>query len=185
MFSQFLVLFIIVYIMSLSIRRSNTCLHPALYLLFAFMSRMYIYVHLTALTTFRICDRMWYILFWRVKMVVTTDLFVTIKQGCARLMSRESNLTRLWLKWVESESSRLWKSRIWVESESNHADHHLSQSWVNWDTAWVKVELSLSWVTWIVIWVRVESVRKKWVEHNPAIKFDTIKNAFQMISIQH
>ena len=53
-------------------------------------------------------------------------------QGCARLMSRESNLTRLWLKWVESESSRPWKSRIWVESESNHADCHLSQSWVNW-----------------------------------------------------
>ena len=41
-------------------------------------------------------------------------------------------LTRLWLKWVESELSRPWKSRIWVESESNHADRHLSQSWVNW-----------------------------------------------------
>ena len=54
------------------------------------------------------------------------------EQGCARLMSRESNLTRLWLKWVESESSRPWKSRIWVESESNHADCHLSQNWVNW-----------------------------------------------------
>ena len=53
-------------------------------------------------------------------------------QGCARLMSRESNLTRLWLKWVESKSSRPWKWRIWVESESNHADRHLSQSWVNW-----------------------------------------------------
>ena len=50
-------------------------------------------------------------------------------------MSRESNLTRLWLKWVESESSRPWKSRIWVESESNHADCHLSQSWVNWTVA--------------------------------------------------
>ena len=77
-------------------------------------------------------------------------------------MSRESNLTRLWLKWVESESSRPWKSRIWVESESNHADCHLCQSWVNWtllesklsqlDTAWVKVAstghcLSQSWVT--------------------------------------
>ena len=53
-------------------------------------------------------------------------------QGCVRLMSGESNLTRLWLKWVESKSSRLWKSRIWVESESNHADRHFSQSWVNW-----------------------------------------------------
>ena len=63
-------------------------------------------------------------------------------QGCARgLMSRESNLTRLWLRWVESESSRLWKSRIWVESDSNHADRHLSQSWVNW------ILLSQSWVT--------------------------------------
>ena len=47
-------------------------------------------------------------------------------------MSRESNLTRLWLKWVEPESSRPWKSRIWVESESSHADRHLSQRWVNW-----------------------------------------------------
>ena len=53
-------------------------------------------------------------------------------QGCARLMSRESNLTRLWLKWVESELSRPWKSGIWVESESNHADRHLSQRWINW-----------------------------------------------------
>ena len=53
-------------------------------------------------------------------------------------MSRESNLTRLWLKWVESELSRPWKSRIWVESQSNHTDRHLSQSWVNWiPTAWV------------------------------------------------
>ena len=57
---------------------------------------------------------------------------LTSGQGCARLMSYESNLTRLWLKWVESESSRPWKSRSWVESESNHSDRHLSQSWVNW-----------------------------------------------------
>ena len=53
-------------------------------------------------------------------------------QGCARLMSRGSNLTRLWLKWVESELSRTWKSRIWVVSESNYADRRLSQSWVTW-----------------------------------------------------
>ena len=52
MFSQFSVLFIIVYIISLSIRQGNTCPHPALYLLFAFMSRVSIYVQLIALTTF-------------------------------------------------------------------------------------------------------------------------------------
>ena len=55
-------------------------------------------------------------------------------------MSRESNLTRLWLKWVESESSRPWKSTIWVESEWSHADRHLSQSWAGYC-------LSQSWVT--------------------------------------
>ena len=49
----------------------------------------------------------------------------------SRNPGRESNLTRLWLKWVESELSRLWKSGIWVESESNHADRHLSQRWIN------------------------------------------------------
>ena len=58
-------------------------------------------------------------------------------QGCARLMSRESNLTRLWLKWVESESSRPWKSRIWVDQ---------------------------SRVTLMVIWVRVESTGYAWVK---------------------
>ena len=57
------------------------------------------------------------------EMIITN----VIDKGCARLMSRESNLTRLGLKWVESELSRPWKSGIWVESESNHADRHLSQ----------------------------------------------------------
>ena len=52
--------------------------------------------------------------------------------GGTRVVLVESNLTRLWLKWVESESSRPWKWRIWVKSKSNHADRHLSQSWVNW-----------------------------------------------------
>ena len=66
-------------------------------------------------------------------------------QSCARLMSRESNLTRLWLKWVESELSRPWKSGIWVESELNHADRHLSQSWINW----ILLESKLShWFFW-------------------------------------
>ena len=66
-------------------------------------------------------------------------------QGCAWLMSRESNLTRIWLKWVESELSRPWKSGIWVESESNHADRHLSQSWINW----ILLESKLShWFFW-------------------------------------
>ena len=63
---------------------------------------------------------------------LTGVIWISGNQGCARLMSRESNLTRLWLKWVESELSRPWKSGIWVESESNHADRHLSQSWINW-----------------------------------------------------
>ena len=52
MFHQFSVLFIIVHIMSLFIRQGNTCPHLTLYLLFAFMSRVYIYVQLIALTTF-------------------------------------------------------------------------------------------------------------------------------------
>ena len=52
MFSQFLVLFIIVHTMSLSIRRGDTSLRPALYLLFTFMSRISVYVQLIALTTF-------------------------------------------------------------------------------------------------------------------------------------
>ena len=67
------------------------------------------------------------------------------EQGCTRLMSRESNLTRLWLKWVESELSRPWKSRIWVESESNHIDRPLSQSWVKW----ILLESKMShWFFW-------------------------------------
>ena len=66
---------------------------------------------------------------------------VVSNQGCAWLMSREWNLTRLWIKWVESELSRPRKSTIWVETESNHADRTLSHSWVNCiPTAWVKVE---------------------------------------------
>ena len=69
-------------------------------------------------------------------------------------MSRESELTQLWLKWVESELwlkwvepelSRPWKSTIWVESESTHTDRHLSQSWVNW----ILLESKLShWFFW-------------------------------------
>ena len=69
-------------------------------------------------------------------------------------MSRESDLTQLWLKWVESELSRVskfgfWveselsqvsKFGIWVESELSHLDCHMSQSRVS---------------------------PKKWVEHNP------------------
>ena len=70
---------------------------------------------------------------------------MTSHQGCARLMSRESNLTRLRLKWVESELSRPWKSRIWVESESNHTDRHLSQSWVNWILLESKLSHSFFW----------------------------------------
>ena len=66
-------------------------------------------------------------------------------QGCARLMSHESYLTRLWLKWVESELNRSWKSRVLVESESNHTARHLSQSCVNW----IMLESKLShWFFW-------------------------------------
>ena len=71
-------------------------------------------------------------------------------------MSRESDLTQLWLKRVESELSQVskfgnWiesvlsqsrKVKCWVESELSHLDCHMSQS-------------------------RVESARKIWVEHNP------------------
>ena len=59
------------------------------------------------------------------------------QQGCARLMSRESNLTRLWLEWVKSELSQVIIFGSWVESE-----------------------LSQSWITWIITWVRVESAKK-------------------------
>ena len=68
-------------------------------------------------------------------------------------MCRESDLTQLWIKWVESELSQVGKfgfelSRscqvskfgIWVESELSHLDCHMSQSRV---------------------------IPKKWVEHNP------------------
>ena len=57
-------------------------------------------------------------------------------------MSRESNLTQLWLKWVESELSQvnkfgIWfewelsqsiKFKCWVESEFNYLDCHMSQT---------------------------------------------------------
>ena len=57
-------------------------------------------------------------------------------------MSHESTFNRIWIKLVESELGRLWKARISVESESNHAGRHLSQSSVIWiGTAWFKVEL--------------------------------------------
>ena len=59
-------------------------------------------------------------------------IIVPFYQGCARLMSHESNLTRLWLKWVESSWVSRKKSKSWVESESSHADGHLSQSWLHW-----------------------------------------------------
>ena len=50
--------------------------------------------------------------------------------------------------WLDSDSNESSQSRVgrenegyvWVESESNHADRHLSQSWGQLDTAWVKVE---------------------------------------------
>ena len=59
-------------------------------------------------------------------------------------MSRESDLTQLWLKRVESELSQvskfgIWvesvcqsrKVKCWVESELSHLDGHMSQSRVN------------------------------------------------------
>ena len=60
-------------------------------------------------------------------------------------MSRESDLTQLWLKWVESELSQVskfgfWveselsqvsKFGIWVESELSHLDCHMSQNRVS------------------------------------------------------
>ena len=78
-------------------------------------------------------------------------------------MSRESELTQLWLKWVESELSQVGKFGfwveselsqvsnfgIWVESELSHLDCHMSQSRVN---------------------------PKKWVEHNPGDRSGQSKN---------
>ena len=63
-------------------------------------------------------------------------------------MSRESDLTRLWLKWVESELSQVGKFGIWAESELNHSRK------VN---CWDESELGHL----IVTRVRVESARKK------------------------
>jgi len=65
-----------------------------------------------------------------------------LMQGCARLVSLESNLTRLCFKWVESELSRLGKNKCWVESELSRGRQK---------------------------WVRVESESEIWVEHNPAL----------------
>ena len=62
-------------------------------------------------------------------------------QGCARLISRESNLTRFWLKWVESELSQPWKSMIWVESHSMSFESELCQLLSSGNC------LSQSWVT--------------------------------------
>ena len=64
---------------------------------------------------------------------------VTFEQGCARLMSREPNLARLWLKWVESELSAVKikdMSRVWVESCWPSFESELSQL----GTARVKVQ---------------------------------------------
>ena len=71
--------------------------------------------------------------------------FSQIRQN---VMSRESDLTQLWLKWVESE--------CWVRLVN--LGFGLSRSWVR--LANLGFELSRNWVTWIVIWVRVESARK-------------------------
>ena len=69
-------------------------------------------------------------------------------------MNRESDLTQLRLKWVESELSEVRKFGIWVESE-------LSQS--RKVKCWVESELSHLDCQW----VRVESAWKIWVEYNP------------------
>ena len=69
-------------------------------------------------------------------------------------MSRESDLTQLWLKWVESELSQVSKIGFWVESE-------LSQ--VNKFGIWVESELSH--LDCHISQSRV--IPKKWVEHNP------------------
>ena len=44
-------------------------------------------------------------------------------------------VNQIWLDSDSNESSQSWVDRgkrRWVESESNHADRHLSQSWLNW-----------------------------------------------------
>ena len=55
-------------------------------------------------------------------------------------MSRKSDLTQLWLEWVESELSKPRKEQCWIESELSRLDFHISQSRVS---------------------------PKIWVEHNP------------------
>ena len=56
------------------------------------------------------------------------EIWNASKQGCARLMSRESKFDS------DSDSNESSQSRVGRENqgyESSHADRHLSQSWVN------------------------------------------------------
>ena len=69
-------------------------------------------------------------------------------------MSRESDLTQLWLKWDESELSQVSKFGFWVESELSHISKF-----------GILVESELSHLGCHMSQSRVSP--KKWVEHNP------------------
>ena len=61
--------------------------------------------------------------------------FTQLRRLRSRVVLDSWVMSQIWLDSDSKESSRvesaIKKSRIWVESESSHADGHLSQSWVN------------------------------------------------------
>ena len=69
-------------------------------------------------------------------------------------MSRESDLTQLWLKWAESELSKVSKFGFWVESELSQVSKF--EIWVESELSHLDCHMSQSRVS-----------PKKWVEHNP------------------
>ena len=82
-------------------------------------------------------------------------------QGCARLMNRESNLTRL--KWVESELSRQWKSRIWVSLSRITLIVILviaKSTWCRLSQNWVHV-LFLKRKEWGRFWIYLSHYRER------------------------
>ena len=76
-------------------------------------------------------------------------------------MSRESDLTQLWLKWVESELSQVSKFGLWVESELSQVSKF--GSWVESELSHMDCHMSQSRVS-----------PKKWVEHNPGTGSPTL-----------
>ena len=83
------------------------------------------------------------------------------------VMSRESDLTQLWLKWDKSESSEVIIFVIWVESE-------LSQS--RKVKCWVVSELSHLHCQMIQSRISL----KIWVEHNPGSRSPKVRSPGQV-----